>query len=838
MADQNLTIGIRADASQLRADLALAQAQMRQAASDLRAVAVEAVRTGDASAVRPLADAFEQIRGKVSSIRTELAAVGGGGAGAFEGLRSAASGLSRELGPIGALIEAMTTGLSGLATAAGLAATALFEMSKHAAESTRQIENTAADLGLTAEKYESLKFAFTRAGASAEGFDRSMERLNASIAKGAEEQRKGVETTQKAADQVDKHRIELMKLEDAQKRLQEAVGTSASAIDKARDSYANSTVTAQKAADTFREYAASGKATSDAASGVGSAVHKLGEEHIAAQTAAGGATRAYEGINTAINAHAHAVEAARIGHEELLLKQRESNEEAYKAKTAWEKLGISLLDATGKTRELKDVFPEIVDGLAKMENAADRAQVLRELIGKGFAEMLPGLRQGNAEIERLGKMFEESGALGTAAEKKMAEAFNSSFATFTAMTEGLGRAIGNIAGQLFTGALDRMAKALMDNAQHIRDFAQSVVNVLTPAFSLIGRVIEGVLKPIGDLFAIFGSNAGTVAIFGGLILTLGTRIGLIIGIVVAAEKALRTLFGDEATARVLSWGIEIVGVVKALGMLRDAFVLLNVAAAPWIIAIGILVALGAALVLAFGPVKEISAFLHEHFGDTLGNAFDAFAKGFDDAILHIGEWMHEKFDALKQYLLDLFESAVQKITDFFQPLIDVIAGITKGINDIIGKGAAVKDAVTGGSAGAAAGGSSDNFAGTFATGGIVNGPSGRDRVPIWATAGEAVTRVAAVRHYGADLFHRLNNMQIPRFEMGGFVDAINPAPQHFSNGGIVAAGGAGSVRSAFTIVLDGQSFDAHSDSRTADSLERTARRRQMTSGGRKPSSYT
>jgi hypothetical protein len=146
--------------------------------------------------------------------------------------------------------------------------------------------------------------------------------------------------------------------------------------------------------------------------------------------------------------------------------------------------------------------------------------------------------------------------------------------------------------------------------------------------------------------------------------------------------------------------------------------------------------------------------------------------------------------------------------------------------------------VTGGSAGAAAGGSSDNFSGTFATGGIVNGPSGRDRVPIWATAGEAVTRVAAVRHYGADLFHRLNNMQIPRFEMGGFVDAMNPAPQHFAMGGIVAAGGGGLSRSAFTIVLDGQYFDAHSDSRTADSLERTARRRQMTSGGRKPSSYT
>jgi hypothetical protein len=72
MADQNLTISVRADSSQLRADLALVQAQMRQAASDLRAVAAEANRTGDTTAIRGMADAFEQARAKVAGLKDQL----------------------------------------------------------------------------------------------------------------------------------------------------------------------------------------------------------------------------------------------------------------------------------------------------------------------------------------------------------------------------------------------------------------------------------------------------------------------------------------------------------------------------------------------------------------------------------------------------------------------------------------------------------------------------------------------------------------------------------------------------------------------------------------------
>ena len=193
MADNQLTIGIKADSSQLRADLAVASAQLAGLGKELRAAAAESLKTGDTTHVKGLADAFELARGRVSSLKSELAEVGGGaGREAIKSLGEAIKSLGEEGGRLGGAfsvlgpaITLMTTGLTGLATAGVAAGAALFELAKHAAENTRQIENTAADLGLTAEEYEKLKFAFLRFGASAEGVDRSLERMNASIGKGA-----------------------------------------------------------------------------------------------------------------------------------------------------------------------------------------------------------------------------------------------------------------------------------------------------------------------------------------------------------------------------------------------------------------------------------------------------------------------------------------------------------------------------------------------------------------------------------------------------------------------------------------------------------------------------
>lgn len=72
MADQNLTIGIRADASQLRADLAQAQAQVAEFGKQLRAAAKDANATGDTTALRAAAAQYQTAANNVSRLSTEL----------------------------------------------------------------------------------------------------------------------------------------------------------------------------------------------------------------------------------------------------------------------------------------------------------------------------------------------------------------------------------------------------------------------------------------------------------------------------------------------------------------------------------------------------------------------------------------------------------------------------------------------------------------------------------------------------------------------------------------------------------------------------------------------
>ena len=126
---------------------------------------------------------------------------------------------------------------------------------------------------------------------------------------------------------------------------------------------------------------------------------------------------------------------------------------------------------------------------------------------------------------------------------------------------------------------------------------------------------------------------------------------------------------------------------------------------------------------------------------------------------------------------------------------------------------------------------------------ITSGPSGIDTIPAQLTVGEFVTRAAAVRHYGADLFHALNSMALPMdffrgFSLGGMVGAIGdslaPRSLMLAGGGPVLAA-AGGPSHSLTLNLDGQNFKmAVQPGEVFDKLSRHARSSAMRGAGRKP----
>lgn len=67
--------------------------------------------------------------------------------------------------------------------------------------------------------------------------------------------------------------------------------------------------------------------------------------------------------------------------------------------------------------------------------------------------------------------------------------------------------------------------------------------------------------------------------------------------------------------------------------------------------------------------------------------------------------------------------------------------------------------------------------GGYATGGAIRGPgtATSDSVPILASDGEFMQRAAAVRYYGVDFMHAVNEMRLPRFAQGGAIGMPSPA---------------------------------------------------------------
>jgi hypothetical protein len=125
------------------------------------------------------------------------------------------------------------------------------------------------------------------------------------------------------------------------------------------------------------------------------------------------------------------------------------------------------------------------------------------------------------------------------------------------------------------------------------------------------------------------------------------------------------------------------------------------------------------------------------------------------------------------------------------------------------------------------------------------GTSTSDSILAWLSNNEFVHRAKAVRYYGLQVMHALNDMRIPR-------DALAAAISGFSAGGLatrlsmplltpipaLAAGGVVSAAiSGRPVILNigSESFALVADDRaTADRLVRFAMRKQTASAGRMP----
>lgn len=171
-----------------------------------------------------------------------------------------------------------------------------------------------------------------------------------------------------------------------------------------------------------------------------------------------------------------------------------------KAAGAFETLGISVVDASGKLRGNNEVMKEVAEKLEAMENKTQAVALAQQIFGKAGAQLLPFLHE-----------LAEAGALHASVTTEQAEAahrFHVQLGQLTARSDGLKREM--TLGLL--PALSQIAGAMLDmNGQgaEVRSFFEAVG-------TLLKWVTEGAmsfwlaLKDMGDSLGALAAQAAAL----------------------------------------------------------------------------------------------------------------------------------------------------------------------------------------------------------------------------------------------------------------------------------------------------------------------------------------
>ncbi len=183
MAD-NLAVSVTADTSELRAQLALAQADLKAFGAETRKLATDIRSGGDASGV--LRGQLEQVAGQFNAAKSNVVSLTGALRDGTRAHIEHATGIKAVNEALVGMTSPITGAVGGLREFAEIAGIAfvgerIIEFSKQMAELGEKTVIMAAALGLTPQAFSLLAGALTIAGGDAETAERTMERLAHSV---------------------------------------------------------------------------------------------------------------------------------------------------------------------------------------------------------------------------------------------------------------------------------------------------------------------------------------------------------------------------------------------------------------------------------------------------------------------------------------------------------------------------------------------------------------------------------------------------------------------------------------------------------------------------------
>jgi hypothetical protein len=153
----------------------------------------------------------------------------------------------------------------------------------------------------------------------------------------------------------------------------------------------------------------------------------------------------------------------------------ESTDPASKAAKGFKAIGVSVTDTNGNLRSSEDVFLDVADKFAKMEDGAGKTALAIKLFGKSGADLIPLLNQGRSGIK---EMTDEAAKLGIVISTETAakaEQFNDTLKKISAASQGLAL----LAAENLLPILQKLADTFLDGKTKGGFFKDIVSNLIT-----------------------------------------------------------------------------------------------------------------------------------------------------------------------------------------------------------------------------------------------------------------------------------------------------------------------------------------------------------------------
>lgn len=168
----------------------------------------------------------------------------------------------------------------------------------------------------------------------------------------------------------------------------------------------------------------------------------------------------------------------------------------------FDELGVKTRNTDGTMRGVKDVFYDVADAFAGIEDGAAKTALAQQIFGKSGSELLPVLNGGSAGLREMAEMADKLGLTLSEETAKDAEKFNDTLDLVHKSSQGIAT---RISAQMLP-TLNTLAGALLESASDA-DSMNAKVEVLASGMKLLFSVgVVGV-----EVFNTLGKTIGGVA---------------------------------------------------------------------------------------------------------------------------------------------------------------------------------------------------------------------------------------------------------------------------------------------------------------------------------------